>query len=426
MRRTNSLACALLVALILSLTAVAHDKSSSAHWVSAWSTAVHTPLPFPGLPPPPVFENQTVRMIVRPTIAGQRLRIRFSNAYGTSPLEIGSARVALVDHGGVISAASDLPVTFGGETSAKIPPGAPMLSDPIDLKVPAFAELSVSVFLPAKTTASTTHFWGQHDTYIAGPGDLTAKPELDNATITKSWYWLADVEVLTDSSASALVALGDSITDGAGAKQGDYADWPDLLARRLAEGANSPGLAVLNEGIGGNRILYDGAGVNALARLDRDVLAQPGVTSLIVLEGINDIGWPHMKLPPAANGGPPRESPFASQIVTARELILGLRQIIDRAHQHGIRVFGAALTPYEGADYFSPDGEAVRQELNQWIRTSQAFDGVIDFDAAVRDPDYPSRFREEYQSGDHLHPSAAGYKAMAAAVNIAVLRSSQR
>jgi lysophospholipase L1-like esterase len=180
--------------------------------------------------------------------------------------------------------------------------------------------------------------------------------------------------------------------------------------------------AVLNEGIGGNRILNDGAGVNALARLDRDVLAQPGVREVIVLEGINDIGWPHMK-PRAKEGSAPRESPFAGQEVTAQDLIEGYRQIIDRAHQHHIRVFGGTLTPYDGADYFSAGGEAVRQAVNQWIRTSGAFDGVFDFDAAVRDPAHPSRFRDSFQSGDHLHPSELGYKAMAEAIDVKLLQS---
>jgi lysophospholipase L1-like esterase len=223
----------------------------------------------------------------------------------------------------------------------------------------------------------------------------------------------------------ATIAFGDSITDGVGAKQGEYSDWPDMLASRLAGKQGSSQLAVVNEGIGGNRILHDGAGVSALARFDRDVLAQPGVTSLIILEGINDIGWPHMKPQPLPGGATPKEGPFAGEVVSAQDLIGGLQQLIDRAHQHGIRVFGATLTPFEGADYYSADGEVTRQAVNQWIRTSGAFDGVFDFDAAVRDPNHPSEFREDYQSGDHLHPSAAGYKAMAVAVDLSALRSFQ-
>ena len=246
-----------------------------------------------------------------------------------------------------------------------------------------------------------------------------------NTYTTTSWYWLADLEVSAPDKFATLVAFGDSITDGVGAKQGEYGDWPDQLARRLVETPKSPSLAIVNEGIGGNRIWHDGAGVSALARFDRDVLARPGVTDVMILEGINDIGWPHMKPRPKKQGTAPLWDPFATETVTAKEIILGLKQLIDRAHQHGIRMFGATLTPYEGADYYSEDGEAERQQVNEWIRTSGAFDGVVDFDMAVRDPAHPSRLREEYQSGDHLHPSAAGYKAMAAAIDLASLRSTR-
>jgi len=219
--------------------------------------------------------------------------------------------------------------------------------------------------------------------------------------------------------------LGDSITDGVGAKQGEYTDWPDILAMRLGSEKVSAKLSVVNVGIGGNRILHDGAGISALARFDRDVLAQPGVSAVIVLEGINDIGWPHMK-PRLPNGETLKDPPFVHELVSAEDLIVGLKQIIDRAHQHGIRVFGATLTPYEGADYYSEDGEATRQAVNHWILTSRAFDGVFDFDAAVRDPNHPSQFREGYHSGDHLHPSAIGYKAMAEAVDLIRLRGAEK
>ena len=424
MRKTLLKLFAVLVcAAIASLAAGAESKNTAGHWVTAWSTAVHTPLPFPGLPPAPVLENQTLRMVVRPTIGGTRVRVRLSNAYGTAPLEIGAAHVALVDHGATISPQSDHLLKFGGQAAVSIPAGSPMLSDPVDLTVSPFAELAVSLFLPRKTQGSTMHAWGQHDSYISGPGDFTAKADISDASVNPSWYWLADVEVWSSDQSAAIVTLGDSITDGVGAKQGEYGDWPDQLAKRLA-GDHGSTMAVVNEGIGGNRILHDGAGVSALARFDRDVLGQPGVAALIVLEGINDIGWPHIKLPQAKDAPPLKENPFAGQDVTADDLIVGLKQIIERAHGHGIRVFGATLTPYEGAMYFSPDGEAIRQAVNQWIRTGGAFDGVIDFDAAVRDPNHPSQFREGYHSGDHLHPSTAGYKAMANAIDLATLRNS--
>jgi lysophospholipase L1-like esterase len=414
----------ILIALVASLGAGARGENSSEHWVSAWSTAMHTPLPFPGLPPTPVLENQTVRMVVRPTIGGERVRIRFSNAFGATPISIGAAHVALARQGASIVPESDHVLTFGGRPSVSIPPGAPVLSDPVDLKVSAFAEIVVSIFLPEKTIASTVHFWGQHQTYVSGAGDFTAKTDIPDAATKPSWYWLADVEVWASQHTAATVAFGDSITDGVGAKQGDYTDWPDALADRLGAEKGAAPLAVVNEGIGGNRILYDGAGVNALARFDRDVLAQPGVASLIVLEGINDIGWPHMKPPRPPNADAPKEMPFVHQVVSAQDLIMGLQQLIDRAHQHGVRVFGATLTPYEGADYYSDDGEATRQEVNRWIRKGGSFDGVIDFDAAVRDPNHPAKLLVQYDSGDHLHPSAAGYKAMAECVDLSLLRGS--
>ena len=422
MLKTRSRNVLIVIFVVATLSAGAERSNVREHWVSAWSAAMHAPLPFPGLPPSPVFENQTIRMIVRPTIDGERVRIRLSNAFGTSALKIGAAHIAIAAQDSKIVPESDHTLTFGGASSISIPPGAPALSDAVDLHVSHSIEIAVSLFLPTKTPSSTVHFWGQHKSYISEAGDFSGKPEMPNATANTSWYWLADVELSGSDQAGAIVAFGDSITDGVGANQGDYNDWPDLLANRLAGEKGAPPLAVINEGIGGNRILRDGAGVSSLARLDRDVLAQPGVVSVIVLEGINDIGWPHMK-PRLPNGTTMKEAPFAGELVATQELIMGLQQIIDRAHQHGIRVFGATLTPYEGADYYSEDGEATRQAVNRWIRTSGAFDGVIDFDAAVRDPIHPGQFREGYHSGDHLHPSATGYKAMANAVDLTMLRS---
>ena len=420
--RLSRTATFFLVTVIFTLVASAQDSKVRGHWVSAWSTAVHTPLAFPGTPPAATFENQTIRMVIRPTIEGQRLRIRFSNELGTTPLSLGSAHIALVKENGSIVAGSDRQLTFGGETSVNIPAGAPMLSDPAELKFPAFAEVAVSIFLPKKSEPSTFHLLAQHASYITGPGDFSGAAEIPDAKVTRSWYWLAGMEVWAADRSAAIVTFGDSITDGFGAKEGEYGDWPNQLAKRLAEVKGQPTLAVDNEGIGGNRILHDGAGVNALARFDRDVLSQPGVVGLIVLEGINDIGWPHIKFPPAREGTPVRANPFAAQVVSANDLIQGYKQIIDRAHQHGIRVFGATILPYERSSTFTDDGEAIRQAANQWIRTGGAFDGVFDFDAAVRDPIHPARFKEDLQSGDNLHPNSAGYKAMAAAINLSLLR----
>lgn len=411
------------VAFFLAVIAFAQGAQVQGHWVSAWSTAVQAPLAFPGMPPLATFDNQTIRMVIRPTIGGQRLRIRFSNELGNTPLAIGGAHIALVKENGGIIPGSDRPLTFAGEPTVNIPAGAPMLSDPAELTVPAFAEVAVSIFLPKKSAPTTFHLLGQHATYISGSGDFVGAENIPDAKVTRSWYWLSALEFWTADKSATVVAFGDSITDGFGAKENEYGDWPNQLAKRLAGVEGLPILAVDNEGIGGNRILYDGAGINSLARLDRDVLSQPGVADLIVLEGINDIGWPHMKPFPAKDGSPSPGNPFAAQAVTAGELIQGMKQIIDRAHEHGIRVFGATMTPYKGADYFTEDGEVARQAVNQWIRTGKAFDGVFDFDAAVRDPNHPEQFREDLQSGDHLHPNSAGYKAMAASINLSLLRA---
>jgi lysophospholipase L1-like esterase len=432
MARIKSLDIALtiLMAAFLSSTACTQTSKYEKHWVSAWSSAVHAPLAF--IPGQAIsgLENRTLRMIVRPTIAGEQVRIRFSNACGNQPLPIGAAHIALVAEDDRIIAASDRTLMFSGKGSTRIPPGAPMLSDPVDLKFPAFAEIAVSIFLPVNVDNVTFHLAGQKPTYISDPGDFTATAEIPNATTKPSWFFLSGLEVFAPRQTMTILALGDSITDGVGAEQGDYNDWPNLLANRLAAQKGLPEMAVVNTGIGGNRVLHDGAGISTLARFDRDVLARPGVGGIILLEGINDIGWPRMKLPAPGPGDPARrnastESPFANEFVDAQDIIAGYQQIIDRARQHGIKVLIATMLPYEGADYYTEDGEAIRAAVNQWIRTSSTVDGYIDFDKAVRDPGYPKRFRDGYHSGDNLHPSALGYKAMADAVDLAVLREIQ-
>jgi lysophospholipase L1-like esterase len=430
--RTKSVSgmLAVLVAMVLASTALAQTPKDGKHWVSAWSSAMHAPLAF--IPGQAIsgLENRTLRMIVRPTIAGERVRIRFSNACGNQPLLIGAAHIALVSKEDKIIPESDRTLAFSGKGSTRIPPGAPMLSDPADLKFPAFAEIAVSIFLAGKVDTATFHLTGQKPTYISEPGDFTARAEIPNATTKPSWFFLSGLEALASSQTATVLALGDSITDGVGAKQGEYNDWPSLLANRLAAQKGLPSIAVVNSGIGGNRVLHDGAGISALARFDRDVLAQPGIAKIILLEGINDIGWPRMKLPSPRPGDPDqsgasRESPFAKEFVSAQDIIAGYQQIIDRSHQHGIKVFIATLLPYEGADYYTEDGEVIRAAVNQWIRTRSAADGYFDFDKAVRDPNRPTRFRDGYHSGDNLHPSAIGYKAMADAIDLAVLRGTK-
>jgi lysophospholipase L1-like esterase len=408
------------LATYLAMVAHAQTPSASGHWVSAWSTAVHAPLSFPGMPSTPAFENQSIRMVVRATIGGGRFRVRFSNEFGTAPLTIGSAHIALVKESGSIVPETDQVLNFGGLTSVTVPAGAPILSDPVDLKIAPFAEIAISIFLPKQTAPATFHQLGQHDTYISESGNFTGAADIPNPKTTRSWYLLSGVDVWATSQTFGIVAFGDSITDGAGVKT-QYGDWPNQLAKRLADSKGTPVFAVDNKGIGGNRILHDGAGVSALARFDRDVLSQSGIQDLIILEGINDIGWPEIKPRNAADGSI-RESPFARERVSASDLIVGMKQMIDRAREHGIRVFGATMTPYEGANAYTDDGERTRQAVNEWIRNGGAFDGFFDFDAAVRDPNHQTKFREDLQSGDFLHPNAAGYKAMAATIDLQKLK----
>lgn len=405
MPKSLRIAIFLMTSSALLCAAQTQKPAAPQHWVGTWAAA-------PEMPPNDAanadsgdagFSNQTVRMIVRVSIGGEELRVRFSNAFGSASLAIGDARVALADKGAATVPGTDRALTFSGRDSFTIPPNGMVLSDPVKLHVPALTSLTVSVFVPSATGPATWHALGRQTTYISGPGDFCANADLPDPKTAESWYWLSGVDVLANKDAAAIVILGDSITDGAAATLDANKRWPDVLAEQLTKRANvnSEPLAVLNEGISGNRLLHDVAGQNALARFDRDVLAQDGVRYLIVLEGINDIGWPHMP-----------DQKYAGDAVSRDEMIGALRQIAERAQERGIRVFGGTLTPFGGAFYETPDGEAEREAVNDWIRTSGVFDGVIDFDKLTRDPTQPQRFLPGYDSGDHLHPGDAGYDAM--------------
>lgn len=387
-------------------------------WVTAWTAGMHQVVSMPWSPSvPEVVRNATVRMFVRVHASGDRVHVVLSNTFGTEPLYVGDAHIAIADHDSKIVPGSDRLLTFSGTNSVSVPKGADVMSDPAELQVATGDELVVSLFLPEGSAGTTFHAFAQHASLIAGPGDLTSEVEFTSPTGNTSWYWLSRIDVSPgNANSEAVVAFGDSITDGAGAHPGDYADWPDQLADRFAA-SSCKNVVVVNEGIGGNRVLFDGAGVNALARFDHDVLSLNGVRTLIILEGINDIGWPTIR-PPKRGSGERGESPFAAQRVTAAELIGGLQQLVVRAHAHGIRVIGGTLLPFYGSAFYTHEGEAVRQQVNTWIRTAGSFDSVIDFDRVVRDPAHPGQFREEFQSGDHLHPSAAGYKAMAESIEM--------
>jgi lysophospholipase L1-like esterase len=412
----------LALALLAGLTGpAAFAQNGNEHWVVTWTGA---PLQAQPVRLGPVgqtttaaqqaqagFANQTVRMMVPISIGGRRVRVHVSNAYGTTPLAIGAAHIGVHAKGSAIAAGSDRALTFSGKPAFTIPPGAAAISDPVDLDAPPLAELAISVFVPGPTGPPTIHPGAQHTSYVSKAGDATAQTSFEDAASTQSWYWVTAVDVLAPASAGAIIAFGDSITDGARSSMDSNSSWPSRLAARLQASPATSNMAVGNQGIGGNRILRDVAGANALARFDTDVLSQSGVRWLVVLEGINDIG----------RGAGPTAIP--SDAVTSDELIAGLRQMVERAHTHGIRIAGATLTPYTGAPYYSDKGEVIRAAVNTWIRTSGAFDAVIDFEAAMRDPGNPKTFLPAYDSGDHLHPSDAGYKAMADAIDLKIFEA---
>jgi lysophospholipase L1-like esterase len=442
-RRRRSLLAASLLAMagmaLPSLPAIAQSGWNTEHWVGTWGTAPAGP---PLAAQTQTFNDQTLRLIVHSSIGGKSVRIRVANTFGTTPLRIGEAHVALRQGGSSIVAGSDRPLTFSGNRSITIPPGAPVLSDPVDLDVPALSDLAISLHLPGSVQATTIHGSAFQTNYVSLPGNFTGAATFPTERTIASWPFLTEVDVNAPGAAS-IVALGDSITDGANTTRDTNQRWPDLLALRLqtardvfggaAAGkqdgkplANTPGLiawgtslGVVNRGIGGNRLLRDPGeqplfGRAALERFDRDVIATAGVRYMVVLIGINDIGHPGTGTIPAS------EEP------TAGELIAGYRQLIARAHAKGIAVYGATLTPFEGTvfpGYYSPEKEQIRQGVNNWIRSGDEFDGVIDFDRAVRDPSHPTRMLPAYDSGDHLHPNDLGMQAMANAIPLQLFRS---
>ncbi len=407
--RLRQAKCAFAALLVLGATASAQISSTPppAPWVGTWAAA-----PFGGDPwhQIPTVVDSTLREIVHTSIAGNALRIHFTNEFGTEPLRIDAASVALSAGQSAIQPNSLHAVLFNGKPSIVIPAGAQALSDPVDLATPAFADLAISLFLPLQQVSDVSvHASAQQDNYIQ-TGNQVAAPSLATPVTTPSWYFLKGVDVRPVApQAAAVVAYGDSITDGAYASENQNRRWPDDLAVRLHSNPATAHLSVLNEGIGGNCVLITCAGPNALARFDRDVLSQAGVRYVIVLESINDIGGLHN----------PNQPDYR---LTAEDLELGLSQLVARAHEHGIKVFGATITPYQGAGYFTEKGEQIRQAVNTWILTSGVFDGSVDFDKATRDPAHPLTFAPQYDSGDHLHPKDAGYAAMADAIDLGLFR----
>ena len=440
-------AVALAIAGSLAATSRAQTQAPAGRWVASWSTSLvgrpQTP-PLPGppgpapfmasgcpVPPPPAvppvnpppgqtfapapfthFTNQTLRQIVHTSLGGARVRVVVSNAFGTAPLTIGAAHLAPRDTGDAIRTGG-APLTFSGRPSITIPPFAVAYSDPVALEVAPSSDLAIDLYLPGTTNTPSPlsmHPAAYQTSYISDTGNHAGRAKLPTVATTRNWFLISRVEVDAPGAEGVIVAFGDSITDGAASTADRNSRWPDLLAQRMAVSSASPMRhGVANAGIGGNRVLSDaayGSGINALARFDADVLGQTGVTHVIVMEGINDIG-----------------NARATPIPTAEDLIAAHKQLIERAHAKGIKILGATLTPFWGAGYYTDVGEAKRQALNEWIRTSKMYDGVVDFDKATRDPSDPKKFLAAYDSCDHLHPNDAGFKAMAEAIDLALFRS---
>ena len=415
MTRRASLAVAI-AALGAVATLPAQSRLDS--WVTTWTTAQM--LVAPAGPPRPArqkgpeasnlpasFADQTVRMVTHVSVGGRRIRVELSNMVGGQPLEIGAAHVAIHKGAGDLVEGTDRTLTFGGSATFTIPPGAIVASDPVDLELAPLSELAVSLYLPRDTGAPANHNVGLHTAYIS-KGNVVASQNMPEAATMRAYVWLSAVDVVAPSDASTVVALGDSITDGFATTPDANMAWPTLLAKRMKENKATQYVAVVNQGISGNQVLRDGAGISALARLDRDVLTRPGVKWVILLEGINDINI--------------RTRPNGPNPLTAEELIWGYRQIIERCHAQGIKVIGATLTPAEGVPTYAALGEEIRVAVNRWIRTKGNFDALVDLDAAVRDPQRPATLKEEFDSGDHIHPNDKGNQAMADAFDLGVFK----
>ena len=390
-------ACLALVAgPVAAVSAASREEASraTAHEVGSWGASADRTTAS--------LNEQTVRNIVHTSIGGAGLRIRLSNAFGSQPVAFGRAYVGVQQSGAAVVPGSNRQVTFGGNPSVTIPVGAEVLSDPLPGKFPAQQNLAVSLYLQGTTGTVTGHNLALQTSYLASSGDHAAE-EGDTAftTTISQWYWLDGVVLTEPRTVDAVATLGDSITDGFRSTADTNRRWPDVLARRVLRRPEKGQMGVLNEGISGNRVLVDGDGVSAQARFDRDVLAQPGVETAIVLEGINDLRL--------------------GEAVSADQLIAGYRQLIARAHAEGTCIVGGTMTPFQGDFLYSEQREASREAANAFIRTSGEFDGVVDFDRVTRDPADPKRFLPLYDSGDHLHPSDAGYQAMGDAVNLKLL-----
>jgi len=399
--------CALFVAAAAAGICIASPAARADGWIGSWGASDVFPVGSD-------VNYQTLRQFVRLSAGGKRVRVRFSNATGQYQLVIGAAHLAKPATGGApgaIDPATDHALTFGGAGAVTVAPGAEVVSDPVDIDLPPLSTLAISMFVPRWTGPAVIHLDGVATTYISDDADSTAAAALPSPHTSTSRFFIDEVDVEAAAQPGAVVTLGDSITDGYRSQVDANHRWPDRLAERLAARSGAAPVGVVNAGVSGNRILHDRPedlfGPSALARLDRDVLSTPGLRWVVLMEGINDIGH-------STSAGLPEQD------VTAEQIIAGMKQIVARVHAHGAKIYGATLTPYEGTvfhGYYQPEGEAKREAVNAWIRHGD-FDAVIDFDAAVRDPDHPTRIRADYDVGDHLHPNDAGYRAMGDAVDL--------
>jgi lysophospholipase L1-like esterase len=417
-RRLTASACAL--AFLVFMPAIAAPQHDPVYWYASWTAS---PWNGGGLPPaffaPSVeaIANQTIRQTITLSRGGSQVRVRLSNEYAKTAMHVGAASLGYSKGGKMVR----VPLTFSGAPTINVSAGAPIVSDPVSAALPDGAKLEISVFLPDRTPVTTIHLLGEQDSVVSGPGNHVLVDTMPGATAFEyrekmgpgrsypSRFALCEVDVAGPQPIRTVVAFGDSITDGMGSTVNADRRWPDFLSRRIV--AAKLNFSVVNQGIGGNQVLANGMGDSALSRFDRDALALPGVSTIIVMEGINDIGFSGNMIPGMSR----------PDVIPAEEIIQGYRQLLARAHARGLKVIGATMTPFEGSPAFTKDKEAVRAAVNTWIRTGGAFDAVVDFDAATRDTKNPLKLKAEFDSGDHIHLNDAGYDAMASAIDLSHL-----
>ncbi len=412
---SRRLTLSVIVACLLATEAVwGQGTNERKQWVGSWAASQQTP-ETANLLDPELMRDATLRQVVHLSVGGNQLRVRLSNAFGTQPLHLMAVHVARPGPAGgsAIDVGSDTAVMFHGAADVMIPAGAEYVSDAVTFSAAALSSMVISIHYEEPPVGETGHPGSRATSYVAH-GDLVSAASLPDAKTVEHWYQISGVDVVGAGKSAAVVVLGDSITDGHGATTNANDRWPDVLAARMQGDKSTRGLGVVNQGIGGNRLLLDGLGPNALARFDRDVVAQTAVRVVIVLEGVNDLGTLTRD----------HDAPAEAHAALVKQIEGAYQQMIARAHAHGIRVIGATILPYGGSKYYhpGPESEADRQAINAWIRESGHFDNVLDFDALMRDPAHPNLMLPAYDSGDGLHPGPAGYKAMGDAIPLTLLK----